>query len=349
MFSDNGRISQKQLGRQTVLTFLGVMMMLAPANVLMRDRNGVISCLLGTAAIFIYLFFIARLAGAYRNPEKTLGKVGSKIAALIFLVYLILTGGYLVRTLGFVVQEYLLTSVHIWLIMGLIVLASACGTGWNLQRRARIAEKSYPIIIGGFILLLVMAAFQVPEAPKAGDQILSVNSVAQGSYQYFAAFAAVAVIPFILDQVERSAGAGKRLMKNIGSVALFTIAGLLVLQAAFGAKGVAFRKIPILDLMSGVVLPGKFLERFDVIWMSLLIFCFLFSVGSTMFYSNYILEKVNLKKYRVAVTIAVFAVACAEYNGASIQEVYGAISLYVYTPLLLVLTLCMGLMQRRRT
>jgi len=348
VFGENERISQRQLGRQAVLVFLGLFVIIAPSVATMRGRLGMISCILGTLLALCYLFYLSRMTGAYRNPEKNLGKVCSKIVACIYSLYLILSGGFIVRLLSEIVKKYLITNIHLWLICGLIVLVAAWGTGWNIQRRARIAEVAYPVIIAGFALLLIFAAVKVPLENLKMSEPLSAASVARGTYQYFAGYSAIAVVPFIMDRVQRSASAGNRLMRSIVIVAVFTLVCLLVLGAAFGSQGIAYRRVPILDVMSGVNLPGEFLQRFDIVWISLLLFVLLFAAGSTFFYANHLLERVQIKKAHIPLALLVLVIACISYNGQSIVDIYAPALQYVCAPVLLVLSLCMPLMQRRK-
>lgn len=348
MFGENDRISQRQLGRQSVLLFLGLFVIIMPSIPNMRGRSGVVSCILGTLCAFIYLFFLGRISGAYRNPEKIVGKFLSRVLILLYSIYLIFTAAFVVRVLTEMVSKYLITGTSKWIIAAAIVLVSGWGTGWNLQRRGRIAEISYNFIVGGFVLFLLLAAFQIPSDSLKVVEPLETNTVLRGVWQYFAAFATVAVIPFITERVERSASAGKRLIKSIGIVSLLTIACLLVLQAAFGVRGIAFRELPILDLMSGVNVSGEFLQRIDIIWMSILIFCLLFSAGSLLFYTNHLLEKVNRPNWRGLVAGIVFLVSCLGYQGMTIIDIYGPALVYICAPVLLVLSLCMALMHKRR-
>jgi hypothetical protein len=351
MFGNNNQISPKQLGRQTVLTFLGIFMILAPAVVTMRGRSGIISCLLGTALTICFLFYLSCVMESFGEPKKSLGKIFGRLVILLYVVFLTFSGGFLVRLLHGIVGKYLITNVHPWLISGLIIVVSAWGTGWNTQRRARMAEVAYPIVLGGFVLMMILAAAKMPVDNLHMDMNVSLSGIIRGSYQYFALFCAVAVAPFLVNQVKYGGGAGKRLMRSVNIVAIFTLLCLLILDASFGSKGLTYRQIPILDLMSGVKLPGAFLQRFDIMWMFLLLFTLLFAAGSTFFYANYLLERVDMQGSYGHVVLAFIAliIACIEFRGQTILDVYGPALQYAGVPALLFLSLCIPLVGKKGT
>lgn len=349
MFGINNQISQKQLGRQTVLTFLGVFMILAPMVTTMRGRSGIISCLAGTALTLCFLFYLSCVMESFGEPKKSLGKFFGRLVIFLYVVFLVFLGGFLVRLLNGIVAKYLVTNVHPWLISGLIIIVSAWGTGWNTQRRARMAEVTYPIILGGFVLMMILAAAKMPMDNLHMDMNISMNGILRGSYQYFTLYSAVGVAPFLMSQVKYGGGSGKRLMRSVNIVAIFTLLCLLILDASFGSKGLTYRQIPILDLMSGVKLPGEFLQRFDILWMFLLLFTLLFAVGSSFFYGNYLLERVDMRGSFGHVVLAFFVliIACMEFRGQTIMDVYRPALQYVGTPALLFLSLCIPLLSKK--
>lgn len=52
-------------------------------------------------------------------------------------------------------------------------------------------------------------------------------------------------------------------------------------------------------------IPGGFLERFDIVWISVLLYSLLFSLGSLLFYSGHLSERCGAKPWAIRVIAAV--------------------------------------------
>ena len=76
MFSDNGMISSRQLKRQMVLSFLGVLLLLGTGEAAGGGGNALLGFFLGILLLLAYLFLLVRTAEVYRAPEKYLGLPG---------------------------------------------------------------------------------------------------------------------------------------------------------------------------------------------------------------------------------------------------------------------------------
>ena len=111
MFSDNGMISSRQLKRQMVLSFLGVLLLLGTGEAAGGGGNALLGFFLGILLLLAYLFLLVRTAEVYRAPEKYLGLPGKWLLTGVYLSYLALSGGVLLEEMSRVVQIYLLPSV----------------------------------------------------------------------------------------------------------------------------------------------------------------------------------------------------------------------------------------------
>ena len=48
--------------------------------------------------------------------------------------------------------------------------------------------------------------------------------------------------------------------------------------------------------MSGIRIPGDFLERVDIFWLAAVMFSVLFSLGSVFFYNHELLVRIKMEK-----------------------------------------------------
>lgn len=87
-------------------------------------------------------------------------------------------------------------------------------------------------------------------------------------------------------------GAGEKIEKaaagRAGKGVAFLTAAAVILIGTFGLEGVRRMEVPVIQLMAGTRLPGKFLERFDIVWLALLLCSILFALGSLLFYGTHL-------------------------------------------------------------
>lgn len=344
MFADNERISSRQLLCQVVLAMTGAFLLFLPGFGEIQGIKGVVCCGLGFVLAAAYCFFLVRIAPAYRNPEKILGKVGAKLLGLWFLSYFVLTGAFLTSLITRVIGTYLVTGVSPYVIHAVLLVACASAGIPKVQRRGRMAEACFGVLIGLVALLLVLAFVQQDWAYLEQEFVLDVRGAAFGAYEIFAAFTGIGALPFILGQVKE-----RRLGSMIGACAI--LAGILalvlvLLQGSYGALQVQKRPWPVIALMAGIRIPGAFPARFDPLWISLFLFLMFFAIGSTLFYGNYIVKRTELHIPWYWILLAVYLVSVTRCGGFRVEESYGRLLLYIYTPTMLVINLAMGLVRR---
>lgn len=108
-----------------------------------------------------------------------------------------------------------------------------------------------------------------------------------------------------------------------------------------------YKKFPMADLMAGTSLPGGFLQRLDILWITVLLLSLLFAAGSLLFYASFVASSFPFREagfrfdpYR--------ALALPAVTGEGLEEFYLPFLGIVGMPVLLVLTLCMGILGRRK-
>lgn len=301
MFADNHRISKIQMERQYLLAYLGpVVLWIVPE---LRGRNGVFSILAGAVILCVWVFFLLRQIHVFRYPEKYWGACMSIVILLIFESYLILTGGWLAAMAGKLLREYLIEGIPHWIAAALFV-AAALGSSHNMQSRGRFAQVAWPIagLIAGLMFLL--AAFQgqggnsremrqMQEVQNSFTMNLSDGKeILRGIVWWLAALLGTILIPFL--EVENDGGSEHTgyFRKMIGKLALWTGAISILLTNVFGVQGTAVLRYPVLNLMAGVKIPGGFVRRIDMIFLTVILFGLLFSLGSVMFYSRYLWSRI---------------------------------------------------------
>lgn len=94
-------------------------------------------------------------------------------------------------------------------------------------------------------------------------------------YGTLCAFSPVALLPFLLGNVEKYGSAGKTVAGGILTLGGILIGMELLLPAVLGYDRVAAESYPVLPLLAGADLPGNVLARFDILWMGFLLYSLL--------------------------------------------------------------------------
>lgn len=352
MFSDNDRISWMQMERQFSLAYLGAAALFLPGS--LWGRDGVFSVLLGTGILFVWIFFLLRQVHVYKCPEKYWGKWPARVVALICQAYLILTGGWLISGITRLMSEYLIPGVPRWVLAAILVVTVMAGSK-DIQSRGRFAQAAWPVTAGILGLLLLLAAFQADPALMMEENRIrqleiweSAGHIAEGTLAYVAMFAGVGLLPFSLAQTADGGGHRRSVFRTVGRMGLWTAVFLLLELAVFGPLGQAGQPFPMLDLMAGARLPGGFLRRMDLIFLTAAVLSLMFALGSIFFYSKYIFQKVRLPASRLPAALLSFVLGTAAFGGWEIGTEYGPLVTFVFLPLLAAVGVCSGFLRRRR-
>ncbi|MBS6196439.1 MAG: GerAB/ArcD/ProY family transporter [Clostridiales bacterium] len=351
MFADNERVSGLQVERQLLLVYLGPVTLWVVSG--LRGREGMWSILLASGILCLWVFFLLRQVHVYRYPEKYWGKVMSRIILLGYQAYLILTGGWLVAKTGAILQEYLVEGISMELAAGILVL-TALGGSHHVQARGRFAQSAWPVIGGLTGLMLFFGIFQGKQefltAAEGAGQIWNGDSffqIAKGTGWILSAFLGVGFLPFLVVQADEKKGHAGLLFRTIGKNALWMGALLLILQAVFGRRGEEVSEYPVLDLMAGVRMPGGFVRRIDLIFLTVILFALLFTLGSVFFYSKYICQRIACPWSRTAAALLCFLLGISRFGQETLVKEYPVIMMWIFLPFFLALTVCTGFLRRR--
>ena len=147
MFSENDRISQRQMERQIVLVLLCPAFWQLAAYGASDGLPGMAGIFVGYGLLAVWCIYLVRLGGLYCRLESVMGKAGKLLLAVMYLCYLLFLGGTLLRRMAELAAAYLTAGVPQEL-CGLFLLAAAgFGVGSEVQKRGRLAEALYPWIV----------------------------------------------------------------------------------------------------------------------------------------------------------------------------------------------------------
>ncbi len=346
MFAINDRITARQLYYQIVMSMVGVFLVFLPGYHYIYGWVGA-GCCLGAFLVWIfYSFFLVRISSSHGHLEKVLGTWGKKAYGTWMILFFIVTGAFLTSLIYEVIGTHFVTGASPYVIHAVILLACVMAGIPQIQRRGRMAEVCFPILVGLVVLLLAVSCWQQIKQSNTFALYLrqeiqiDANRFIGGVYVLFAVSAGLWGLPFLLNNVKDKRW--KSILSAYGTLLLLLLAVLLLLQGSYGTRQVQERKWPVVSLMGGVRIPGGFVFRIDPLWIGILLLLLLFSVGSTLFYGNYIagVIEVNLKWYWIPVIV--YIVSLVQTNMGSIRDYYDQLLLYIFCPVMVLFHLIIG-------
>lgn len=340
MFAENNRISHRQLTRQMILSLISPFLLCLTGQSWVRGINGVIGAGIIGAILGFYVIVLVRLGPVYERLDKVLGRGQSIVITLIYVIYALFTGGYLAQFLGNLCGQWLLPGISYKYITLGIIFICALGSHKGMEKRGRMGEVSYILIFGSLVLLFLLAMFQ---GEKFGwEEVVRENvalpNIGWAVYTIMGAFLPITFLPFLLGRVARPSSTGRAIAGAIGILILFLAATLILLPITLGWNRVLQEPIPILPLLAGTNLPGDVLARFDVIWISLLVYAMLYSLGSLFYYKSHILNQAGISISHWVLAVIVALIALDPLPGYEIQDYYSKMVAYGFLPLLTAVT-----------
>lgn len=332
MFADNNQISGKQLFSQMTLGLLGAMILFLPGREILGIR-GAIACGIGFLCLLIHCFWLTRLAPVYGHLEKYVGRPAAVGTGLVYLAYYILTGAFVITLIGNMISYYMILKTPLFMVHLVIILTCAMAGRPQVQRRGRMAEFCLPFFI--FLLFIMMTlAYWQNKSHFSGylveKRMIDVDTILQDTEILLLSFTCINGVPFLLGRVKE-----KRFISlavGTGTVLVFVAGAMMLLQGCYGQAQTEARSWPMQSLMAGIRLSDGTVSRMDPIWIALLLMFLLFSVGSTFFYENYIVQQTRLGIPWYVIYGLVFVLSLMEVRGSGIVEFYMYCVKYFFAP-----------------
>ena len=361
MFSNNRRISLRQLKRMMVMELIGITGLVIPGiTVGAAGRDGVLAMAVGLVFVTLYVLLLCRLGrridGEYMQyARKRCGLIGMDIIGAFYLVQLLFSGAFASRLLGEVVRQVLLPDTSVQIIMIVLLVLAVYAAAGGMEGRARMTEILYWLVLGPVIIMLLFTAKDLDFDNLAPIFVSTVPKVAAGGYGVLIFFSILGMMLFVIPFMKRDARIYRTTMHGAVIVGLFHLVFILLVVSAFGVGGTYAKNWPIISLMTIVRTPLNVLGRFDsiliVIWL-VSIFTF---VNSCIFYSSLVSRQLigNEKMHIYLIPFAAVILLLASWadNYQSIYQTYMSYMKYIGMPAAIaipVLLLFLDWMQGRR-
>lgn len=342
MFSGNQKISPRQLKRLVVLDFFGKGALLLPAfSGEMTAREFLLNLLFALGLLLLYTGALTCLSGHVRGDflsylKERIGRKTTFLVGILLLFYALFNLVYFTKIFGTLGHSFvLLETREEWLMLLLLLGAMYVSLG-GLEVRGRTAEVWYPVLFYPMLFLLAFCGLNARNVPAGSVVDGHLGLRAKTVFQIFSVFGGTTAFLFLAPQIEGGIE-GKKAFRRAVAVTAAALTGLfLVLTATFGEQGFSEFTFPIIALMSSVELPGVFLERWDVVFTTLLLVGLYISAGASLYYGLLIGKKlfpnINSRLFAGGFCLLAFfaAVWCGDYE--KIVTLYIWVNSYVTVP-----------------
>ena len=365
MFSDNQKVSTRQLQTLLITDWLGKVVLLLPASFQGASAWTILAgTVVGFALSELFLCLTAHAANGQKTifftyVKERLCNWAALLLYLIYGVYFLCHAAIMLYLCGRIGGTYLLPEAS-----GPLMIALPAIVGYYLARggmevRGRVSELLAFLIWWAFLLLLLFALPGVRPDHLSDGGGIDARGVMSFSGIVFASFGGIGALPLAFPQVVAECGKEERpkSLKGAGGKALAMVALVLVITfligyGLFGQEGMARLEWPVITVMSSTNLQGVFLLRWDVLLVGLLLFAMILSVGTGIYYVSVAGETLGMKQKPAqcgAVALAyLLAVFLSRMDGQRVFSWYRNISFRICVPGMVLFLVILLLTERTR-
>lgn len=294
MFSNNDKISPRQIKRLLIFDLFGASSLMLPAQLAKAGGIGLWSILAGMIIAGLYLWLLLFLSAKVRQDYFTYlqESFGRLLARLLYVGYAIVcffVCAWAAKLLAELACSTLLKDQEYPVALFLVILLAFYGGIVGLEARARVYEVLFWVLAAPLLLMLLFCIRQVqpvqwfPLFKQYGQD--SLGSFWSGAWQCFAAFLPLTFLLFLLPHVQRKKKSGRSIAMALMISGVVLAAVYLILLGIFGGKALAAEKYPVITLMGMVKIPGDFIKRMDAVMVSVWFFTLYALIAASFYYS----------------------------------------------------------------
>lgn len=302
IFSNNYKISPRQIRRAVTLELFGSSSLLLPGYLAeMSGTAGVAALLTGGAAALALLAVWDRLAEKcdfsvqeeIKHSGDGDGAAGTlwlrRILQVIAGVGVVGIAAYVLYLLAILVREQLLDARYEPAILITLTLAGVLGLWKGLESRIRIYEILFWFLLIPLAVILIIASVSVTPVYWKLTETTGPGFF-RSCYASFFFFALSALFLFFRPHCSRPEQAARSVGSGIVTAVGLNIVIYLILLGIFQQKLLAQLNYPVILLMAVVRLPGEFFERQDALMTGIWFFCLFALFASLLFYGKELLR-----------------------------------------------------------
>ena len=301
MFSNNNRISTRQVFRLFVFDFIGMSTLVLPAKLAGASGcDGVFAIVAGGLFASLYLWYLAWIMRRMDSDlityvRQSLPRWGAFVMLCFFAVYCILEASYGAYIFADVMKKGLVGGESYTLLLLLILAVAAYAIQSGIESRARVYESLFWVLFVPLFLLLWIAASDVNTVYLHSFFTTPVSEVAGGGLLVFEYLMLVFLVLFFPAYVRKEAQ--KKMVaavyRALWVAVLVFIVFDLILLGSFGERAMAKMRYPALTLMSNIHLRGSFLKRLDAFLLAIWFFTLFALINVFLFYAKQLIAAIG--------------------------------------------------------
>lgn len=301
MFSNNNRISTRQVFRLFVFDFIGMSTLVLPAKLAGASGcDGVFAIVVGGLFASLYLWYLAWIMRRMDRDlityvRQALPRWGALVMLCFFAAYCILEASYGAYIFADVMKKGLVGGESYTLLLLLILAVAAYAIQSGIESRARVYESLFWVLFVPLFLLLWIAASDVNTVYLHSFFTTPVSEVAGGGLLVFEYLMLVFLVLFFPAYVKKDAQ--KKMVAAVYralwvAVTVFALFDLILL-GSFGERAMAKMRYPALTLMSNIHLRGSFLKRLDAFLLAIWFFTLFALINVFLFYAKQLIAAIG--------------------------------------------------------
>lgn len=294
MFSENNQVSARQIKYLLILEWIARLCILLPVCLQGKSTGSQVICI---AAGLVLWCLVWKMISRWIRPGESffdaLSRVGGTaltvMVSFVGLVYFVAYAAVFLYLCGQLASLYLLPEVPLIVLFVLPLAAGVYLSAGSLEVRARFCEVTGPVVIGLILLLIFLSAFGM-EAYQSETTLVSLeDAIGRGSWEVFACMGGM-FLPVLAGYAKSD-----KLPRKIQRAGIFSMvaAGSLcfITAASFGKNGMEAFSFPAVRVMSNVRVPGGFMQRWDIVFLFLLLFSLIVTVAGAFWYMRIFWER----------------------------------------------------------
>ena len=293
IFSNNQKISTRQISRTILLEMLGISSLLLPGILASNSKtDGIFAMILGALGAAALLAVWNRMTQR-KNFYQAMDACGRAVRLLVSLFYgvvFLLIGGFVLFLLTRVIQEHLLNVQFEAVILVSLTAAGIFGLLKGMECRVRIYEVLFWFLLIPLLVILGLAAASVNVDYWPPVFVSEPVGFLKSVYSSFLFFSLSSLFLLFQPYCRRPQRAVRGVWSGLLVTVLLNAAVYLILVGIFQKELLGNMSFPIITLMAVVKLPGEFFERQDAFMIAIWFFCLFSLLNSMLFYGKEMLQ-----------------------------------------------------------
>lgn len=342
MFSNNSKISVRQISRMLVFDLFSISSLIIPYIASKgAGRDGIISIIIGTALALLYAYIMIWFGKKAEKDyihfsKRTVGSIITFFFGVLYCFKLFFSCVFSVGLFGQIINETLLTDTNYKIIIFVILFVAAYAAYKGIEVRARIAEILYFIVLVPIFLAFLIGLTKIDLSNIAPLFTEPGNNIMSSSYLILLTYSAIEFIILEIPLVNKDRKVVKQVSKSVLVVGTLNILMFIVTVGIIGVYGAKEKLWSAVSIMQVIEMPGGFVQRQDGIIIALFIVSIFIIISTFIYYLSAITSKIiNVKDFRffiIPFAILIFFVAATFIDMEPIFDSYLDYMMYIGFP-----------------